>query len=94
MLSSKDTEQMVDEPLTEDGDEWFDAREEHWFDCKEWSVPEQKSTTSPYEEAKETEEKKPKTKCVGYPIGYPCVLMLLSSIMWSMQFVGLVLKMM
>ena len=33
-------------------------------------------------------------KCVGYPIGYPCVVMLLSSIMWSMQFVGLVLKMM
>ena len=94
MLSGKDTEQMVDEPQTEDGDEWFDAQEEHWFDCKEWSVPEQKSTTSPYEEAKETEEKKPKTKCVGYPIGYPCVLMLLSSIMWSMQSVGLVLKMM
>ena len=60
MLSGKDTEQMVDEPQTEDGDEWFDAQEEHWFDCKEWSVPEQKSTTSPYEEAKETEEKKPK----------------------------------
>ena len=94
MLSGKDTEQMVDEPQTEDGDEWFDAQEEHWFDCKEWSVPEQKSTTSPYEEAKETEEKKPKTKCVGYPIGYPCVLMLLPSIMWSMQSVGLVLKMM
>ena len=51
MLSGKDSEQMVDEPLTEDGDEWFDAQEEHCFDCKEWSVPEQKSTTSPYEEA-------------------------------------------
>ena len=85
---------MVDEPLKEDGDEWFDAQEEHWIDCKEWTVPVKKSTTSPYEEAKETEEKKPKTKCVGYPIDYPCVLMLLSSIMWSMQFVGLVLKMM
>ena len=31
---------------------------------------------------------------MGYPIGYPCVLMLLSSIMWSMEFVGHVLKMM
>ena len=51
--------------------------EDKWYDCKTWRLPRIFSPRAP--------------KDRGAPIGYPCVLMILSSFMWSMYSVGILL---
>jgi Reverse transcriptase (RNA-dependent DNA polymerase) len=61
-----------------------DATEGNWWkECRQWQLP---SEATP----KATTTKRDRTK--PDPIGFPCALMLLGMIMWSMECVGMMLK--
>ena len=58
---------------------------ERWHDCKSWTLPNALTKLFP--------PRKMRYKDHGSPLGYPCVLMILSNLMWSMYSIGMLLMM-
>jgi len=88
-----------------EGDETESDLDE-WYDCDllEEEVPDTKTRSSEKDQDKWYECMVPKAcpripghrkqeKAIYFPIGFPCVLMVLSYIMWSLQTVGMNLAM-